>query len=78
MDIIIMSQSKLQNILNHLLMSQVKLKDAPVASQTHFDYAIVELKNLVGDYEIQDIECKQVLNDALEHMSFYNFRKPKD
>lgn len=37
-----------------IIMSQLKLKDAPVASQTHFDYAIVELKNLVGEYEIQD------------------------
>jgi len=75
-----MSTNKLQCILNHLLMSQVKLKDAPASSQTHFDYAIVELQNLVGEYEIQDTECKQVLNDALEHMKIYRlygFRKPR-
>lgn len=68
---LIVNQDKLKIILTQLLMSQVKLNDAPASSQTHFDYAVVELKKLIGEYEIQNEECNHIMNNALEHMSLF-------
>ena len=66
-----MNDKNLQFILMHLLYSQIKRDDAPASAQGHFDLAIVELNKLTGDFEL-DAECKQVLNDAVEHMKLYN------
>lgn len=65
-------KQKLEFILNHLLLSQVKLDDASEAAQGHFDVAIVELYKMIGGYEAKDIECHRVMNDAIEHMHLYN------
>jgi hypothetical protein len=71
-----MPNEKLQDILTHLLMSHVKLNDAPASSQAHFDYAIVELDKLIENYRPSNAECRQVLTDAIEHMGLYDSRKP--
>lgn len=66
-----MINQKLQFILSHLLWSRVKFNDAPASADTHFDMAIVELSNLIENYQPQDDECKQALTDAKLHINLY-------
>ncbi len=66
------NQDKLRFILMHILHSQVKVNDAPASAQSHMDMAIVELYKLIDCFEPQTDECKQALNEAIEHMRLYN------
>lgn len=64
--------NKIEFILNHLLLSQVKLDDVPASAQSHFDMAIVELYKMIDNYDPKDYECHRIMKDAIEHMHLYN------
>ena len=67
------TQTKLQTILNQLLIALNKIETSPVSAQFHFDKAIVELNKLIdNNYISPDKELQEIIDLAKERIGDCN------
>lgn len=60
-----------RQVLRDVLAADGKAGNAPMSSESHTDRALVLLKWLCNDWVPDDIEMKQRISEAEEHMRFY-------
>jgi len=64
--------TKQHEALVHLANFILKEEDAPCSAQSHLDYAVSVLSELVVDWDPRDEDIKRVILEAREHTAFYH------
>ena len=65
-------ESKLEQVLNHLLESEIKSAGSPCSAASHFNLAIVLLAEMLPDFQPKTELSRQIVNTAFEEAKLLN------